>query len=225
MIFVVMATVFCANMLFAANFVNNGGFELPVVPDSNNGGPIDGWYIPATGGGLATRVVTAPLSGQVAYFNQPTLYIYQTFEGVKLLPNRTYVVTYDALSFDSTTKTINAKVLYCSGSGTNSRQIAALNAADVTDITTDGTWLAGWMGVRFTAAVNETPANDPSISHSLMFTTPATITGSTTDDLGITIGGCSVAQVWVDNVSVEVIPEPATIGLLAIIGLAFFRRK
>jgi hypothetical protein len=223
MIFVVMATALCANMLFAANLVNNGDFESPVVVGSNNGGPITNWFIPGAGAGLTTAVTPAPMSGQSAWFNNPAIYLYQTFEGVKLLPNRVYIMTLDAKG--SAALTINAKILYCSGSGTNSRQIAGLNSADVTNIdVVNGTWLAGWVGVRFDAPMN--PAdNDASIYHKLEFTTPATITGSTTDDIGITIGGCSGAQVLVDNVSVEVVPEPATIGLLAILGLAFLRRK
>ena len=223
MIYVVMATVLCANLLFAANLVNNADFELPDVAGSNNGGPITGWYIPGAGAGLTDGASPAPMSGQTAWFNNSAIYLYQTFAGIKLLPNRIYIMTFDAKG--SAALTFNAKILYCNGSGVDSRQVAALNAADVTNIdVVNGTWLAGWVGVRFDAAMN--PAdNDASISHKLEFTTPATITGSTTDDLGITIGGCSGAQVLVDNVSVEVVPEPAAIGLLAILGLAFLRRK
>ena len=225
MIFVVIATALCANILFAANLVNNGDFELPVIPvGANNGGPVDSWYVQATGGGLLNGTAPSPMSGQVLWYNSAALYMYQTFEGVKLLPNRIYIVKCDIASVINA-GTINVKLQYGTGSGTNSRQLASLDAADITDVVvSNGTWLAGWRGAQFASPLD--PAdNDASIYHEFSFTTPAVLTGSTTDDLSITIGGPSAVQVKVDNVSVEVVPEPAAICLLAILGFAFLRRK
>ncbi len=224
MIFVVMATVFCANLLFAANLVNNPGFESPT--GVNNGGPIDDWRITSTGGGLTTAVVPAPMSGQSMWFNNSGPLVFQTFDGVKLLPNRIYILTFDARVSGAADQTVNSTIMHLTGSGDSSTAHSNLVLADVTDrVISNGTFLAGWVGVRFDVQVTSTD-DDPNIYHEFKFTTPATLSDPNTDvDIGITFSGASGSQIQIDNVSVEVIPEPATIGLLAILGVAFLRRK
>jgi hypothetical protein len=231
MIIVVMATVICANMLFAANLVNNGTFELPDLGDTpgahNNGGPIDDWRITSTGGGVVYPAATLPLpmTGQAMWFNNAGPAVYQTFVGTKLLPSMTYILKFDARA-EVAPQTVNVRIQHCTGSGTNSGNHSGLVTNDVTDIVvSNGTWLAGWVGVRFDVQLASNDY-DSVIYHEFRFTTPATLSDPNADvDLGISFSGASGVQVQVDNVSVEVIPEPATIGLLSLLGFAFLRRK
>ncbi len=223
MIYVVMATVLCANMIFA-NLVNNAGFDSPV--GVNNGGPIDDWRITSTGGGLTTAAVPAPMSGQSMWFNNSGPSVFQTFVGTKLLPNRIYILTFDARVSGAADQTVNSTIMHLTGSGDSSTAHSNLVLADVTDrVISNGTFLAGWVGVRFDVQVTSTD-DDPNIYHEFKFTTPATLSDPNTDvDIGITFSGASGAQIQIDNVSVDVIPEPATIGFLGLLGIALLRRK
>ncbi len=215
MIYVVMASVFCANLLFA-ELVTDGGFDATTA--------FDGWNN-AAGCGIFAPVVVAPMSGNVAWFNAGN--IVQTFVGTKLLPNRIYIVRMDSHAGPGATASFIAKLGYGNGSGNSSALLAGaaqnLNAADTTSITvSNGTYTAPWITFNSPDRNVATPAT---IFHEFKFTTPATITGSTTDDLALRVGQSTAGQAWIDNISVEVLPEPASLGLLVILGLAFLRSK
>jgi hypothetical protein len=82
---------------------------------------------------------------------------------------------------------------------------------------------SGWAGgATFTTTLNPA-ANDPSIYHEIKIETASSISGS--GDLGVILWGETGIQMLIDNVVVDVIPEPATLGLLALLGLSFLRRK
>ena len=100
-----------------------------------------------------------------------------------------------------------------------------LNNADLTSVTvSNGTWMGvGWAGdAVFDTTVNP-PANDPSIYHEIKIETGATITGS--GNLGVILWGETGVQMLIDNVKVIVVPEPAALGFLGLLGIAFLRRK
>jgi len=193
---------------FAASLVNNPGFELPVVAGSNNGGPIDGWNITSTGGGLTVAAVPSPMSGQTLWFNNSGPSVYQTLDGLKLSPNKTYVLSFDARVSGVADQTLDATIIHATGSGTSSAFHSNLVSADATDlIVSNGTYLAGTAGVRFDIQVTSTD-NDPDIYHEFRFTTPATLSDPNAGvDLGIMLSAASGVQIQMDNVLFDVI-EP-----------------
>ncbi len=240
LVFTVLASVMCANISMA-NLVANGTFDGPDVSGTGwNTGPIDGWNTTLAGHpfGATAGLVSphaddpAPMSGQVTWFQANTPRMYQTFVGTKLLPNRIYLLTLDGYAGVGATdvRTLDATIIHATGSGVGSTFHSTLDIADMTDIIiSNGTFLSGaaWNTARFNMEYN--PAdNAPSVYHSLQFTTPATLTDPNVGiDIGIRIGHKWVdsGQVKIDNVSVEVVPEPATFGFLVLLGLVFLRRK
>jgi len=141
------------------------------------------------------------------------------------------MITLDGYAaIDSVTKTLDATIIHATGSGTGSTFHSLLVTNDLTDVVvSNGTYISNvaWVTARFNMAYN--PAdNAPSVYHSFQFTTPATLTDPNVGiDIGIRIGHkwTEAGQVKIDNVTVEVIPEPGIIGLLSLAGLAFLRRK
>jgi len=116
-----------------------------------------------------------------------------------------------------------------SGNKYTAANIGDLNSSDVLNYSNDvtGAAIGGWDAAgRFSCPLNPAP-DAPESSHFFMFNTPAVLVGSSTDDIGVYITDCSGIQVRLDNVKVDVlyIPEPATLGLLSILGLALLRRK
>lgn len=240
LVFTVLMSVLCVNISLA-NLVANGTFDLPDVSGTGgwNTGPIDEWNTTSAGhpfGAGAGLVLhntddPAPMSGQVAWFQLNAPRMYQTFVGTKLLPNRIYIITIDGYAaIDPSTKTIDATIIHATDSGINSTFHSLLDINDITGVVvSNGTFISNvaWLTARFNMAPN--PAdNAASVYHSFQFTTPATLTDPNVGiDIGIQIGHkwLESGQVKIDNVSVEVVPEPAAIGLLSLLGLAFLRRK
>ncbi len=68
--------------------------------------------------------------------------------------------------------------------------------------------------------------DDPLSSHYLQFNTPDVLNGPA-DTFGVYFKNSAGVQSRVDNFVVDVtpIPEPATVGLLSLLGLALLRRK
>ena len=236
LVFTVLASVMCINISLA-NLVANGSFDLPDVSGTGwNTGPIDEWNtdIFGAGAGLVSHNATddpAPMSGQVAWFQANAPRMYQTFVGTKLQPNRIYIITLDGYAaFDTVTKTLDATIIHATGSGAGSTFHSTLDIADMADIIiSNGTFISGaaWNTARFNM-VNNPADNAPSVYHSFQFTTPAILTDPNVGiDIGIRIGHkwTEGGQVKIDNVSVEAIPEPATIGFLALLGFVFLRSK
>lgn len=228
--FVVMPCVVCMNFALA-DLVSNGDFESPVIPvNTAIGGQDclgDTWNVGDGWGLWYPAAITAPLSGQVLYDNAANN-LMQTFTGVKLLPNRVYILTFDAYTTANGPHGISAGLYHGMNSGSNSAIVAVLDIGDIASATvSNGTWYgAGWPGgALFTTTVNP-PANDASIYHELKIETAATISGPNSGgDIGIILWGGGGVQLAIDNVKVEVIPEPAVLGFLGLLGVAFLRRK
>ena len=223
-----MICVVCLNLTFA-DLVSNGDFSSPSIAVNTTDSSVnclgDTWTKPATSwGSYNPDAVTAPLAGQVMYCNGDPSQLQQTFTGVSLMPNQIYILSFDAYSSVGT-HTINAGLYHGVGSGSNSAIVAVLNNSDLTSVTvSNGTWFgAGWAGGATFTTVNAPAANDPSIYHEIKIETAATITGS--GDLGVILWGETGVQMLLDNVKVEVIPEPAVLSLFGLFGIALLRKK
>ena len=230
LVFIIVASVVCMNFALA-DLVNNGDFSSPSIAvnttDSTANCLDDTWAKPSTSWGLYNPAsVTAPLAGQVMYCNGDPSQLRQTFAGVSLLPNKTYTLTFDAYTSIDGPHTINAGFYHGVGSGSNSAIVATLNYSDLANdpVVSNGTWMGTtWAGgATFTTTLNPS-ANDASIYHEIKIRTASSISGS--GDLGVILWGETGIQMLIDNVKVEVIPEPAALGFLGLLGLAFFRRK
>ena len=103
-----------------------------------------------------------------------------------------------------------------------------LDNGDLNAVTVSiGTWFgAGWAGGATFTTANAPADNDPSIYHEIRIETASSISGPNIGlDLGIILWGETGVQMLIDNVKVEVIPEPAVLGFLGLLGVAFLRRK
>jgi len=228
-VFLVIVSVICINISLA-NLVNNGDFSSPSIPLNTADGSVnclgDTWFKAGESWGLYNpETVTAPLAGQVMFCNGDPSQLQQTFAGVSLQPNNIYILTFDAYSSLAGPHTINAGFYHGIGSGTNSRITAVLNMSDIDSVTvSNGTWWgAAWSGGAQFTTLTTPPANDPSIYHELKIVTGDTITGI--GDLGVIFWEESGVQMIIDNVKVEVVPEPAILGFIGLLVISFLRRK
>ncbi len=229
-----MATVFCVNISFA-NLVVNGGFDTPVILVTNDTlwsdppGSVSNWYVGINQLGLYFPEATiAPLSGQIMYDNgSGAARMMQTFPGVKLQPDSIYTFTFDAYSRSGwEARSINAGLYHGSGSGQSSSFTSEIDAADMISVTASNGTVGVWTsGANFSTLI-EPPPNDPSIYHELKIVTASTLSGPNVGlDIGVAFWGGAGPQLHFDNVKVEVIPEPAVLGFLGLLGLAFLRKK
>jgi len=182
---------------------------------------------PGTRGWIGSATVS-PISGGNFWFNGPAQNAKQVFTGLKLQAKTQYKVSFDAACVGSA-QTIDVGLKYMSGNKYTAANIGDLNSSDIINYSNDvtGAAIGGWDAAgRFSCPLNPAP-DAPESSHFFMFNTPAVLVGSSTDDIGVYITDCSGIQVRLDNVKVDVlyIPEPATLGLLSILGLALLRRK
>ena len=202
--------------VMAVDVVTQGTFDTLAEAQAawgNNGGGV------ATGG-------TAPISGGNAWFNDGIPLWIQTV--TNLTPNTLYELSFDAYS-GGAAQTIVVGLRYTVGIGNASDYDSDIAAGDILNLTYDSTWAPhgnpGYIsGGTFSCPLNPV-ANAPEISHFLQFNTPNVLNGAATS-IGVDIRQASGIQVRLDNVVVEVtpIPEPATIGLLSLLGLALLRR-
>jgi len=164
----------------------------------------------------------APVEGGFIWFNGPGPYERQCFTGVQLEQNTKYTVSFDAFTWDayhlSNSCTVDVGLKYMSGSHYESAAVGEIDALDVTSFSNDVTCvtITNWPAAgRFTCPWD--PADyDPFISHFFSFETPASLSASATNDIGVAVENGSGVQIRLDNVKVEVelIPEPVFIGLL-----------
>ena len=187
------------------------------------------WAASGTGGGWTDAANVSPISGGYLWFNSGGYTWNQAFDGITLEPNSVYIVSFDAITL-ANPNTIDVGLLYMTGSSNTSAVSGHLAAADLLNFTYDSTWAAAgdanWHAAgRFTCPLAP-GADDPLSSHYFQFNTPNVLNGPAIK-FGVSIRNAVTVQVRLDNVKVDVtpIPEPATLGLLSILGLAVLRRK
>ena len=220
LVLVFMVCVVCMNFTLA-DLVTDGGFDNPAIPaNTTSGGAncLDDWNMTgdqAAWSGLwnPNGVLVSPFSGQVVYYNWFSRMLMQTFVGVKLLPNQTYILSFDAQS-SAGPFGINAAFYYGTGSGQSSANSGAGWAlSDMVEAERsiingtlypfNGVWSSGG---QFTTTINP-PADDVSIHHELKISTSATISQPAADIGVIFWQDTSGAQLRLDNVKVEVFPK------------------
>ena len=202
-----------------ADIVSGGGFEAEGDTFFNWAHNGDSWE---NSGSQIEKLVT---NGFI-WFNAPGPYERQCFTGIKLEPNTKYTVSFDAFTWDayhvSNSYTVDVGLKYMSGSHYESEVVGEIDGLDVLSFSNDITFVAipTWAAAgRFTCPYD--PANtDPKISHFFSFETPGVLSASATNDIGVSVENGSGVQIRLDNVKVEVelIPEPAFIGLLILLG-------
>jgi len=185
--------------------LKNPNFEAPVIPINTTGGVIDDWNN-GTYGMLINAAAVSPLSGQNTYYNGPES-IFQSLPGGRLQPDTTYQLTFDAITSIGTAKTIDAGIMF----GKDGAPYAVIQNTNVENFAmSSGSWLgSGWAGGGVFNTISNPPANDPRITHTLMFDTPVSniIGNNLNNDLTIAIWAASGVQVKVDNVRITNYPR------------------
>ena len=206
--------------VMAVDVVNEGTFDTDADTHACWASDAGGWTDAAN---------VSPISGGYIWFNGPGRQWDQAFDGITLMPNTIYKVSFDAITL-ANANTIDVGLLYMTGSSNTSAASGYIAAADVLNFENDTTWSVqpnvDWVtSGRFTLPLAP-GADDPLSSHYFQFNTPAVLNGPA-NKIGVDIRNAIAVQIRLDNVVVDVtpIPEPATIGLLSILGFALLRRK
>ncbi len=193
--------------------LENSEFEKPVIPWVTTSDVIDDWNN-GSHNMLQYGPSISPITGQSIFFNGAES-IFQSLPGGTLQPDTTYQLTFDALTIaGQPSRTIHAGIMF----GLNNGPLATIQNTNIENFAiSSGSWLgAGWPGGgQFTTIVNP-PANDPAITHTLMFDTPVSnIVGNyLTEDLTVAIWYSSGIQVQVDNVSITNYPRNRSMAAL-----------
>ena len=218
-VLVVVAMV--ATSLMAVDVVNEGTFDTEA--DLNacwaNNGVNSGWTDAAN---------VSPISGGYVWFNSYQCAYFQAFDSITLQPNSLYRVSFDAITFNP--NNIEMGLFYMTGSSNTSAASGYLAEDDILNFSNDSTWAASGDANQHAGGLFTCPeapaADDPLSSHFFQFNTPAVLNGPSTT-FGVRFNSTGGPQSRLDNVVVDVtpIPEPATVGLLSLLGLALLRRK
>ncbi len=189
--------------------LKNPGFESPVLPLNTVTNVVHDWNCGGInriqrGGGMIE-----PMAGQVAWYNGGGSYLVQSLLDTKLQPNTTYQLTFDAYTTaaSATPRTIHAGIMF----GKDNIPYAVIQNTNVENFAmSSGTWIGDfWSGGGRFNTEKGPAANDPSITHTLMFDTPVSniVGNNLIDDLTVDIWDSSGIQVFVDNVRVTNYPR------------------
>ena len=219
LIFVVVA-FFASNInAVSSNVVTAGTFDT--LPETTNN-----WTTGGIGGNWIADGGVSPISGGNLWFNGPGIYWDQTFEGITLEPLTKYKISFDAICVAGSpaSQTIDVGLKYMSGAANASTIVDDIETENITSFSNSVMWAevpSLWRAAgRFTCPINQPDV--PSNSHFFIFTTPLTLVGQATNEIGISIRNCSGIQVRLDNVKVEIMddvdPPPAPQNTTASIG-------
>jgi len=218
---VVVAMV--ATNVMADNVINEGTFDTEAglyACWATNGQANSGWTDAAN---------VSPISGGYVWFNSAQRTYQQTFDGITLQPNYIYRISFDAITLAGANDIIMG-LFYMTGSSNTSAVSGYLAEDDILNFSNDSTWSASGdanqhAGGDFTCPLAP-GADDPLSSHFFQFNTPAVLNGPASA-FGLYFKNSAGVQSRLDNIVVDVtaIPEPATLGLLSLLGLALLRRK
>ena len=219
-LFFVFVAIFTSNIFAASsNVVIAGTFDSQADCDNF-------WATGGIGGAWIADGGVSPISDGNLWFNGPAIHWEQTFAGITLEPLTKYKVSFDAICVAGSpaSQTIDVGLKYMSGAANTSALVGDIESENIASFSNSVMWAevpSTWKTAgRFTCPINQPDV--PSNSHFFIITTPLTLVGPGTNEIGISIRNCSGIQVRLDNVKVAIIddvdPPPAPGNVSASIG-------